>query len=138
MTAEFEPLHLKNGQLVLQTFRSHDQFNTTIYGLHDRYRGIHGQRRVVLMNALDMADRGWKSRHIVDISSHFNQTTIVSEKWYVVPYPIPRGNVATYFPEANVLVPLDSVADISNTPTSKWIECSINSHMSTNEQSEEE
>ena len=107
------------------TIRSHDQYNTTIYGLHDRYRGVHGNRRIVFMNALDMSERGLKTRDVVDMTSHFNTTKRTSLNWIVVPYEIPRGNLAAYFPEANELVPLDSTADISNTPTSKWIEVSI-------------
>ena len=110
---------------VMMTIRSHDQYNTTIYDLHDRYRGIHGNRRVVLMNANDMIERGWKSRHIVDIVSHHNGADRRSDGWQVIAYDIPRGNIATYFPEANVLVPLDSTATKSNTPTSKWIICSL-------------
>ena len=114
-----------NGKFVMMTIRSHDQYNTTIYDLHDRYRGIHGNRRVVLMNASDMIERGWKTRHIVDIVSHYEDCQRRSEGWHVVAYDIPKGNIATYFPEANVLVPLNSTADKSNTPTSKWIICSL-------------
>ena len=109
------------GHYVMMTIRSHDQYNTTIYGLDDRYRGIRGNRRIVLMNAQDMVDRGWKTRHFVDITSHFNGETRHARKWMVLPYDIPRGNLATYFPEANSLVPLHSTADVSNTPTSKWV-----------------
>jgi molybdopterin-dependent oxidoreductase alpha subunit len=111
---------------VMMTLRSHDQYNTTIYGLHDRYRGIHGNRRVLLMNAEDMVERGWKARQSVDITSHFNGETRFAEAWQLVPYDIPRGNLASYFPEANALVPLHSTAEISNTPTSKWIVCTLN------------
>jgi molybdopterin-dependent oxidoreductase alpha subunit len=110
---------------VMMTIRSHDQYNTTIYDLHDRYRGIHGNRRVILMNANDMIERGWKTRHIVDIVSHFEGSERRSDGWQVIAYDIPKGNIATYFPEANVLVPLDSIAEKSNTPTSKWIICSL-------------
>ena len=116
---------IPDDMFVMMTIRSHDQYNTTIYDLHDRYRGIHGNRRVVLMNANDMIERGWKSRHIVDIVSHHNGEDRRSDGWQVIAYDIPRGNIATYFPEANVLVPLDSTADKSNTPTSKWIICSL-------------
>ena len=120
-------VHVDNDRFVLMTIRSHDQYNTTIYGLHDRYRGVHGNRRIVFMNALDMSERGLKTRDVVDMTSHFNTTKRTSLNWIVVPYEIPRGNLAAYFPEANELVPLDSTADISNTPTSKWIEVSISS-----------
>lgn len=112
-------------QFVLMTMRSHDQYNTTIYGLHDRYRGIHGNRRIVLMNALDMAENGLKTRDVIDLVSHFNGTIRHSQRWIVVAYDIPKGNMGAYFPEANELVPLDSVAEKSNTPTSKWIVVSI-------------
>ena len=112
-------------RFVLMTIRSHDQYNTTIYGLHDRYRGVHGNRRIVFMNALDMSEHGLKTRDIVDITSHFNSELRTSKTWFVVPYEIPRGNIAAYFPEANELVPLDSTATISNTPTSKWIEVTL-------------
>ena len=116
---------VKENEYVLMTMRSHDQYNTTIYGLHDRYRGIHGNRRVVLMNALDMSENGLKTRDTVHLSSHFNGTIRNSANWIVVAYDIPKGNMAAYFPEANELVPLDSVADLSNTPTSKWVVVSL-------------
>ena len=79
------------------------------------------------MNALDMVERGWKNRQMVSISSHFDGEVRTSGDWIVVAYEIPRQNVATYFPEANSLVPLNSTAKISNTPTSKWIEVSLDS-----------
>jgi anaerobic selenocysteine-containing dehydrogenase len=121
----------------MMTIRSHDQYNTTIYGLDDRYRGIRGNRRVVLMNAQDMVERGWKTRHIVDISSHFNGEIRHSNKWMVLPYDIPKGNIATYFPEANSLVPLHSTADVSNTPTSKWVVTTLESSKSDLREEEE-
>ena len=116
---------IEDGQFVLMTMRSHDQYNTTIYGLHDRYRGIHGNRRVVLMNALDMAENGLKIRDVVNMTSHYQGTVRHSTNWIVVAYDIPKGNMAAYFPEANELVPLDSVAELSNTPTSKWVVVSL-------------
>ncbi len=116
---------IESDQFVLMTVRSHDQYNTTIYGLNDRYRGVHGRRRVLFMNADDMVERGWKSRHVVHITSHFNGEKRYSPDWHLVPYDIPRGNLAAYFPEANSLVPLHSTSNISNTPTSKWIVCTI-------------
>ena len=109
----------------MMTIRSHDQYNTTIYGLDDRYRGIKGNRRVLMMNANDMIDNELKSRDMVNITSHHENMQIKSENWLVIPYKIPKGNIAAYFPEANELVPLESTADISNTPTSKWIVCTI-------------
>ena len=126
-THELPNVSIPAGRYVMMTIRSHDQYNTTIYDVHDRYRGISGNRRIVLMNALDMAERGWKNREQVSISSHFDGEVRTSDGWLVVAYDIPRQNVATYFPEANSLVPLNSTAKISNTPTSKWIEVSIDS-----------
>ena len=122
---ELPDLKIDNDKYVMMTIRSHDQYNTTVYDLHDRYRGLHGNRRIVLMNATDMTNRGWKSRQVVDIVSHFDGIQRKSESWQVVAFDIPKGNIATYFPEANVLVPLKSTADKSNTPTSKWIVCSL-------------
>lgn len=122
---ELPDVKVQKDHFVLMTIRSHDQYNTTIYGLHDRYRGAHGNRRIVFMNALDMSEHGLKTRDIVHITSHYNSELRTSNNWFVVPYEIPRGNLAAYFPEANELVPLDSTATISNTPTSKWIEVSL-------------
>ena len=110
---------------MMMTIRSHDQYNTTIYGLDDRYRGIKNGRRVVLMNENDMSNHDLLKGSLVDISSEMKSGLIVSPKWFVVPYDIPEGNVATYFPESNMLIPLDSVADGSNTPTSKSVPIKI-------------
>ena len=115
----------KEGQFTMMTVRSHDQYNTTIYGMDDRYRGIYGARRVVMMNPLDMAELGIEAGDEVDLTSHFEERQIHAAAWKVVSYEIPRGNLCTYFPEANVLVPLDSVADGSNTPTSKSIAVTV-------------
>ncbi|MDO7845224.1 FdhF/YdeP family oxidoreductase [Hymenobacter sp. M29] len=108
-------------QLILMTVRSHDQFNTTIYEYNDRYRGIHGERRVLFMNPADMASRGLKAKDLIDITSHYKGEERRVEKFVAVPYDIPKGNVCAYFPEANPLVPIGSVAKISNTPTSKYV-----------------
>ncbi len=116
------PRHdLAPGHYVMMTIRSHDQFNTVVYGLDDRYRGVYGGRRVVFMNREDMADDGLKEGDLVDITSHFEGEERRAEHWMVVPYPIPRRCTATYFPEGNVLVPVRSVALRSNTPTSKSV-----------------
>ena len=80
------------------------------------------------MNQEDMDSRGLSKMDLVDLTSHFEGREKTSEKWKIVPYEIPRGNLAAYFPEANVLVPLDSVAKGSNTPTSKWVEVSLKPH----------
>ena len=125
---------LPEDRFVLMTIRSHDQYNTTIYGLHDRYRGVHGNRRVLFMNALDMSEYGLKTRDVVDITSHFQGTNRHSNQWIVVPYEIPRRNLAAYFPEANELVPLESTANISNTPTSKWIEVTLSNPVDSSEE----
>ena len=114
-----------DSSFIMMTIRSHDQYNTTIYGMQDRYRGIVKGRRVVLVNKEDMNDRGWNKYDRVDITSHYSGEKRYAENWYVIPYDIPRGNVATYFPESNLLIPLDSVAEKSNTPTSKSVEVTI-------------
>jgi anaerobic selenocysteine-containing dehydrogenase len=105
----------------MMTIRTHDQFNTTVYGLDDRYRGIFNERRVILMNDEDIAVAGLQQYDLVDLHNYHGGVHRLAEKFIVVPYNIPRQNVATYFPEANVLVPIDSVADVSNTPTSKSV-----------------
>ena len=114
------------GKFILMTIRSHDQFNTHIYGLDDRYRGIYNGRRVLFMNPEDVKEAGLTQGQIVDLTSHFGD----GEKRYachfqIAPYPIARGCTATYFPEGNVLVPINSVAERSNTPTSKFVVISI-------------
>ena len=116
-----DAIHLPEGHLILQTVRSHDQFNTTVYGLDDRYRGIEGGRRVVFVNADDLAERGLADGDSVDLVSVWSDGERRAEAFRAVAYPTPRGCAATYFPEANVLVPLDSTAIGSNTPTSKSI-----------------
>ena len=116
---------ISEDRFILMTIRSHDQYNTTIYGMDDRYRGVYNARRVVMMNPQDMHKLGLHPSDYIDLTSHFNERTIDSPKWKVVPYEIPRGNLAAYFPEANVLIPLESVAKGSNTPTSKWVEVSV-------------
>jgi molybdopterin-dependent oxidoreductase alpha subunit len=107
------------GHLLLQTVRSHDQFNTTVYGLDDRYRGIKGGRRVVFVNADDLASFGLGDGDVVDLVSVWTDGERRAKSFRAVAYPTPPGCAAAYFPEANVLVPLDSVAETSNTPTSK-------------------
>ncbi|MCX5744332.1 MAG: FdhF/YdeP family oxidoreductase [Proteobacteria bacterium] len=122
-------LTLPPGRLRMMTIRSHDQYNTTIYGLDDRYRGVLGERRVIFMNARDMVERHLVERQLVDLISEWTErahgdaitTERIVRRFIVVPFELPRGNCATYFPEANPLVPLESVADRSNTPTSKSV-----------------
>jgi molybdopterin-dependent oxidoreductase alpha subunit len=120
------PRHdLRPGQFLMMTMRSHDQFNTTIYGLDDRYRGIYNGRRVVFLNPLDMRDAGVTEGQLVDLTSHFEDEERTAPRFVVVPYSIPTGCAATYFPEANVLVPIGSVAEKSNTPASKSVVISL-------------
>jgi len=117
------------GQFVLMTIRSHDQFNTTIYGMQDRYRGIRNERRVVLLNAEDIKAAGLSRGQVVDLISHFKGERRVAKKFIVVPYDIPTRCAAAYFPETNVLVPIGSVAERSGTPTSKYITITIQAHV---------
>jgi len=114
-------LALPPGRLRMMTLRSHDQYNTTIYGLDDRYRGVHGGRRVVFVNPADLVELGLVERQVVDLVSEWTDGERVAEAFAIVPFDLPRGCAATYFPEANPLVPLDSVADRSRTPTSKSV-----------------
>ncbi|MGA7120004.1 MAG: FdhF/YdeP family oxidoreductase [Polyangiaceae bacterium] len=116
---------LGSDRLLLMTIRSHDQYNTTIYGEDDRYRGIKNGRRVVFMNPNDMQSRGLTQGELVDLVSHFEDGERVGERFAVVPYAIPPRCAATYFPEGNVLVPLGSFADKSHTPTSKSLVVSV-------------
>jgi len=120
--------HLNEGELMMMTIRSHDQFNTTVYGLNDRYRGIHNERRVILMNAKDMQERNLKNGDLVDLHNRYDGVERVAHKFVVVEYPIPEQCTATYFPETNVLVPITSVAEKSNTPTSKMVILTLTPH----------
>ncbi|HEY9084287.1 MAG TPA: FdhF/YdeP family oxidoreductase [Vicingaceae bacterium] len=113
------------GNFIMMTIRTHDQYNTTIYGMDDRYRGIINERRVILMNESDIKESNLKAEQIVHLTSFFNGEERVAHNFKIVPYNIAKGCVATYFPETNVLVPIDSVADKSNTPVSKFIEVAI-------------
>ncbi|MER8018218.1 FdhF/YdeP family oxidoreductase [Streptomyces griseoluteus] len=110
------------GHLLLQTLRSHDQWNTVPYTENDRYRGIHGSRQVILVNPADLCELGLAQGDRVDLVSVWEDgTERRAENFQVVPYPAAKGSAAAYYPETNVLVPLDSVADVSNQPTSKGI-----------------
>ena len=116
------PSHeLQPGEFLLTTIRSHDQFNTTIYGTDDRYRGIRGERRIVLMNRDDMSEAGLTQGDLVDLFSSFDGRTRKGKRFALVPYDIPRRCLASYFPEANVLVPVTKTASGSNTPSSKSV-----------------
>ena len=116
---------LEQKKLLLMTIRSHDQYNTTIYGLDDRYRGVKKQRKVVFVNIEDLKQLKIKSGQLVDLTSHFNGEKRHAYQFIATPYDIPRGCAAAYFPETNILVPISSYADRSRTPTSKGIMISI-------------
>ncbi|HJP94942.1 MAG TPA: FdhF/YdeP family oxidoreductase [Pyrinomonadaceae bacterium] len=112
-------------QLLMMTIRSHDQFNTSIYSPNDRYRGIRNGRQVVFLNKDDIAAAGLRARQVVDLVSHFEGEERIARRFVIVPYDIPRRCAATYFPEANVLVPVRNVALKSNTPVSKSVVITI-------------
>ena len=126
--ARIPPVELKGDELLMMTIRSHDQFNTTIYGLNDRYRGIYNERRVMLMNPEDLEKRGLKNGDLVDLFNHHDEVERVARKFVVISYPIPPGCTATYFPETNVLVPIGCVAEKSGTPVSKGVVVSVRRH----------
>ena len=109
----------------MMTIRSHDQYNTTIYGMDDRYRGIVNERRVVFMNRQDLQQAQIPEQSIVDIQSDFEGEIRTAKNFIALGYDIPTGCVATYFPEANVLVPINNVARKSNTPASKSVVVTI-------------
>jgi molybdopterin-dependent oxidoreductase alpha subunit len=121
-----EPIRIPEGRLLLQTLRSHDQYNTTIYGLSDRYRGIEDARRVVMVNTADIAALGLSDGQTVDLISEWTDDNGAVEerratRFRIVTYPTARRCAAAYYPEANPLVPLGAVAEKSNTPVSKAI-----------------
>jgi molybdopterin-dependent oxidoreductase alpha subunit len=115
-----QEINLSEDEFIMMTVRSHDQFNTTIYDLNDRYRGVLNERRVIFVNKEVVKERGWKESQVVNISSYYDEKRI-AYNFKIVPYDIPRTCVATYFPETNVLVPISLTADKSNTPVSKAV-----------------
>ena len=119
--SERSPHRLADGEYLMMTVRSHDQYNTTIYGMHDRYRGIYNERRVIMMNPRDCAAAGLAAGDKVDLHSEYDGKRRSVRLFQVVPYPIPTGNVATYFPEANALVPNDHLARRSKCPAYKSV-----------------
>jgi molybdopterin-dependent oxidoreductase alpha subunit len=120
------PKHdLKPGEFLLTTVRTHDQFNSTIYGLNDRYRGVFQGRRVIFLNPLDMEARGLRAGQIVDIYSHFEGEVRIAPRFAIVPYAIARRSAAAYYPETNVLVSIRSVAAKSNQPVFKCIRITL-------------
>jgi molybdopterin-dependent oxidoreductase alpha subunit len=114
-------IELQPNELLLTSLRSHDQFNTTIYSENDRYRGIHGGRHVIFVNADDLKALGFNGGDWVDITSHYEGEQRTIRKFKLVPYEIPRRCAAMYFPESNPLVALRHVAEGSNQPASKSI-----------------
>jgi anaerobic selenocysteine-containing dehydrogenase len=116
---------LEEDQFLLTTIRSHDQFNTTIYGLDDRYRGIYNERRVIFVNPEDMEKHQLARLQLVDLESHYDGVKRVARNFHIVPYNIPRQNLAGYFPEMNPLVPNNHFADGSHTPISKSVKVKI-------------
>jgi molybdopterin-dependent oxidoreductase alpha subunit len=115
------PHELQTGELLLMTVRSHDQFNTTIYANDDRYRGVYNERRVIFINKEDMKNLGLQEKQVIDLHSDYDGKRRTAHRFIVIPYDIPRGCVAAYYPETNVLIPIDSIAEKSRTPTSKSI-----------------
>jgi molybdopterin-dependent oxidoreductase alpha subunit len=112
-------------EFLLTTMRSHDQFNSTIYGLNDRYRGVFDGRRVIFLNPLDMEARNLRAGQVVDIYSHFEGEIRRAPRFAIVPYAIARRSAAAYYPETNVLVPIRSVAAKSNQPAYKCIRITV-------------
>jgi len=125
---EVTPRASEQGTLTLQTLRSHDQYNTTIYGHDDRYRGISGDRHVIMVNPDDIAELGFADGDLVDIISLFGDRERRAERYRIVPYPTPRGSAAAYYPETNVLVALDHHGAVSGTPASKAIPIRLERH----------
>jgi len=119
------PLDVPDGHFLMMTIRSHDQFNTTVYTSNDRYRGISNDRRIVFMHPADIARAGYVAGVKVAITSHHEGQTRSMEGFSVVPFDIPLGCVATYYPETNPLIPVRHVADGSNTPAYKSVVVSL-------------
>jgi len=122
-------IRLAEDELMMMTIRSHDQFNTTIYGLNDRYRGVHQERRVIFMNESDIEREQLRAGDVVDLYNYHDGVERIARKFIVVPFNIPPRCTATYFPEANVLVPITSTAEKSNTPTSKMVILKVRKHV---------
>ncbi|GAA0893070.1 FdhF/YdeP family oxidoreductase [Fulvivirga kasyanovii] len=121
-TINKNPEHkLADDEYLMMTIRSHDQYNTTIYGLDDRYRGILHERRVVLMNEKDIKEAGLKPEQEVDLVSNYDDEKRIAKNFLVIPYDIPSHCIGTYFPEANVLIPYNHYAHTSKTPISKSV-----------------
>ncbi len=116
---------LADDEYILMTIRSHDQFNTTIYGLDDRYRGVYNERRVLFMNPKDMEARNFTKMDVVNIHSNYDDILRTAPNFKVIPYKIPQGDLAAYYPETNLIVPYNHYADKSKTPISKSIKVTL-------------
>lgn len=119
---------LAEDEYMMATTRTHDQFNTTIYGLDDRYRGIKNERRVIFMNPVDIDKAGLKAGERVDLFNYDDGIERVAPLFIIVSYQIPEKNTATYFPETNVLVSVNNVVKESNMPASKYVKIKIKKH----------
>ena len=123
--AQIPNLGLTAGQLRLMTIRSHDQFNTTVYDMNDRYRGVFNERMIIFMNAEDLTERGLKAGDMLDLVSHHEDGERRAKGFKAIAYDIPRGCAAAYFPETNGLISVNSYADRSRTPTSKFVPITV-------------
>ena len=119
---------LEADEYMMATTRTHDQFNTTIYGLDDRYRGVHQERRVIFMNQKDIDKAGFKAGDKVDLFNYDDGIERVAPLFIIVPYPVPERNTVTYFPETNVLVSVNNVVKESNMPASKYVRIKVRKH----------
>jgi len=131
--AAFTLTELPNNELepdeyMMATTRTHDQFNTTIYGMDDRYRGIKNERRVIFMNQKDIDKAGLKAGDQVDLFNYNDGIERIAPLFIIVPYQIPERNTVTYFPEANVLVSVNNVVKESNMPASKYVKIKVKKH----------
>jgi len=124
-SSRLEKIELPAGRLLMTTIRAHSQFNTTVYSQRDRYRGIEGSRRVIFLNPDNMRELSIETGQVVNITSYFGDRERHADWFIAVPYRIPRDCAATYFPEANPLIPVDSFAEKSGTPTSKSVIISL-------------
>ncbi len=128
VTTELENAKARPGELLLMTVRSHDQFNTTVYSNEDRYRGVSGTRKVLMMNPQDLKARGLAPGDSLKITSHFEDESRTLLGFRAMSYDVPEGAAVAYFPEANPLIFLGSHADRSRTPTSKSIRITVEAH----------
>jgi len=119
---------LATDEYMMATTRTHDQFNTTIYGLDDRYRGIKNERRVVFMNPKDIEKAGFKAGDKVDLFNYDDGIERIAPLFIIVPYQVPERNTVTYFPETNVLISVNNVVQQSNMPASKFVRIKIKKH----------